>query len=123
MIDKNETIYISGPMTGIADFNRPAFHAMEKILTETFGCKVLNPARITDERVNREHPGLLGRELYRTCIRYDLELVLAATGILRLAGFSNSKGAAAELAVAHCLDLRIIDECEIMGYIAKAVKQ
>ena len=39
-----KTIYISGPMTGIKDFNYPAFYSKEKELLEA-GHKVENPAR------------------------------------------------------------------------------
>jgi hypothetical protein len=117
MIDKNETIYISGPMTGIADFNRPAFHAMEKILTETFNCKVLNPARITDEHVAKHHAGLAENQLYREYIRHDIELLFSATGIVPLEGYENSKGAMAEIGVAICLNLELYPEREIKKYI------
>lgn len=105
MIYKNDIIYISGPMSGLPDFNRPAFREMEKLLMETFGCQVLNPARITDEHVAQHHPDLEQRQLYRAYIQHDLELLFSATGVVVLEGYENSKGAMAELGVAICLRL------------------
>jgi hypothetical protein len=121
MIDKTETLYISGPMTGIADSNRPAFHAMEKILTETFGCKVLNPARITDEHVQEHHAGLETEALYRVYMQHDIDLIFSASGIVLLSGHKDSRGASAELALAKCLNLRIFHDWEILEHAGKPV--
>ncbi|MBN3043321.1 DUF4406 domain-containing protein [Pectobacterium brasiliense] len=40
-------VYISGPMTGIADFNRPAFNEEADRIT-TSGNIALNPASLPD---------------------------------------------------------------------------
>ena len=37
-------VYISGPMTGIEDFNRPAFDEMERALYDAGADYVFNPA-------------------------------------------------------------------------------
>lgn len=75
------------------------------------GCKVLNPARITDKHVRRYHSGLKGHALYREYIRHDLDMLfLHASAVLLLDGWQDSKGARAEHALAQCLNLDIIHE-------------
>lgn len=45
---KERRIYISGPMTGLPDFNFPAFHDAAARLRER-GHEVANPAEINSE--------------------------------------------------------------------------
>lgn len=64
-------IYISGPMTGHSDLNRPAFDAAEKRLTAQ-GHFVINPRRISkpfgtaEEQEKRFHDFCRARHLSRT---------------------------------------------------------
>ena len=49
-MDKNKRYYISGPMTGYADCNRPLFNKIEEILRKFFGIEnVTNPAKLPPE--------------------------------------------------------------------------
>ena len=51
-VDTEDAVYLSGPMTGLPDFNRPAFHAAAAALRAQ-GYVVINPAevaRLTAER-------------------------------------------------------------------------
>lgn len=88
-------IYIAGPMTGIPDFNRPAFfHAAEGIAAS--GHQVLNPATLPD--------GLTQHQYMDIC----QAMVRSADAIFLLNGWQASRGALAELHQARKLGLLII---------------
>lgn len=114
-------IYLAGPMRGIPEFNFPAFHAAaDKLRTE--GHSVFSPAErdierhggkdiskgnvAGDEKVaSKEHGFSL-----RQALGDDLAWICAeAEAIALLPGWQNSKGAAAELATARALGLRVIE--------------
>lgn len=89
--------YISGPMTGIPDLNRSAFHAAAEKLRQQ-GFTVFNPAAANLE----------GWSL-RKILAYELEWICReAEAIALLPGWENSKGVAAELATAKAIGLEII---------------
>ena len=92
------TVYIAGPMTGLADFNYPTFNAWENVL-KMVGWQVLNPAKIgepfgTAEEINA-NPKLL-----KAVINAELAAVAGADAIFLLEGWEKSAGARRELAVA-----------------------
>lgn len=90
-------IYIAGPMTGVAEFNYPAFHTAADRLTER-GFTPINPAR-TD-----------GREHCRTWLDYmraSLHDLAACDAVATLPGWGESRGAALEVHVARSLDLPV----------------
>ena len=93
--------YISGPMTGIPEFNYPAFFAAAEML-EDLGCLVLNPAL---------NPYGLSDAAY---MDIDLAMVRHSTLIVLLHGYDGSLGAAAEIALATRLGIDVvhIDECK-----------
>ncbi len=82
-----KVLYISGPMAGLPDHNRPAFFEAEKEL-QAAGYVVLNPAK---------NPDGLTRAQY---LDIDLAMVRASDGVAVLSGFKNSLGARAEIALA-----------------------
>ena len=88
-------IYISGPMTGIADDNKPAFNrAAAKLRAMGHSCE--NPA---------EHPSGLS---YREYLAIDLAYIChKADALVILQEAWASKGAAVELALAKALALPI----------------
>ena len=88
-------IYISGPMTGIADDNRPAFNrAAAKLRAMGHNCE--NPA---------EQPSGLS---YRECLAIDLVYIChTADALVILRGAEESKGVAVELALAKALALPV----------------
>ena len=88
-------IYISGPMTGIADDNRPAFNrAAAKLRAMGHDCE--NPA---------EQPSGLS---YRERLALDLAVIChKADAVLILRGAEDSKGVAVELALAKALALPV----------------
>jgi Domain of unknown function (DUF4406) len=111
---KNDIVYISGPMTGIYQFNRPAFFSMEKKILQDYKCKVLNPARITDPHVSRYHKGLKKAELYREYMKHDIDLIFRSTAMVLLTGWQCSKGAVAEFSVAKSLNMLVINEEDLI---------
>lgn len=90
-------IYICGPMTGIKDFNRPAFN-LEAELLEQGGDVVLNPAVLPS--------GLSQFQYMDIC----LAMLRSADAILLLNGWELSSGAQAEMALAHKLGLKVIEQ-------------
>lgn len=91
-------LYIAGPMTGLPEYNHPAFHAAEAVLT-SLGYTVLNPAR-TD---------LPADTSWEDWMRAGLRQVLEADGIALLPGWERSRGANMERFVAASLSLHIRD--------------
>ena len=91
-------IYISGPMTGIADDNRPAFNrAAAKLRAMGHNCE--NPA---------EQPSGLS---YRERLALDLAVIChRADALVILQGAWASKGAAVELALASALALPVFHQ-------------
>ena len=83
-------IYIAGPMTGLPDYNFPAFHEAACYLRNS-GHDPLNPATSFDGRQDLEY------EFY---IREASRMVAAADCILMLPGWHKSKGANMELHMA-----------------------
>lgn len=82
-------IYLSGPMTGMDDFNFPAFHA-EAARLRAEGNFVINPAE------HGEEPNLPWAEY----LRKDIKLLMECDHIHLLPGWSNSKGARLEVHIA-----------------------
>lgn len=82
-------LYISGPMTGIEDYNYPAFHEVKESLLEA-GHQVISPADLPDmdEWVDYMEANILD--------------VFRADGLALLSGWENSKGARIEFRIAEC---------------------
>ncbi len=94
-------VYLSGPMTGLADYNYPAFNAVAQRL-RGLGYHVINPAENFGGRP--DHPG--GRSAY---MRLDIGHVLDVDAVAVLPGWEKSRGARLEVAVALELGLPVID--------------
>ncbi len=95
----NDIIFISGPMSGIEDFNHPAFFEAEKMLKED-GFTVLNPARL---------PLGLTDEAY---MDIGLAMVRASDFVFSLRGYEQSDGSLAERALAIRLGKMIFNQTE-----------
>lgn len=101
------SIYIAGPMSGIPEFNFPAFNNAAYILRRQ-GWKVLNPAEkdsevvegtssFTDgDHIKAQEEGFNFREAYL----WDITKVMECDAIYMLRGWENSPGARGEHAVA-----------------------
>lgn len=91
-------VYLAGPMTGLPDFNFPAFNEAEAELLKHYQT-VFNPAKNFGGKTG------LPRADY---MRKDFEALLKSDVIALLPGWAKSKGARAELVVAEQLGLKAI---------------
>jgi uncharacterized protein DUF4406 len=82
-------LYLSGPMTGVKDLNRPAFNAAAKLLRKK-GYKVVNPPELDKGEPQRSWSG---------CLRRDLRYMLECDKIALLPRWGKSKGANLEVHV------------------------
>lgn len=96
-------IYLSGPMSGIPDFNFPAFNAEASRLRD-LGYEVVNPAEIN----TADTP-------YNECLRNDVKALMDCDTIAMLDGWMNSNGAHLEMHMAHRVGMRIVNAKDIGG--------
>lgn len=108
-------IYIAGPMSGIADDNRPAFEAAERKLRELYpqlaSDDIFNP--IDHEASLMVQQGLVKdtQQAYRMCLKLDLAWIAEhATHMYLLHGWERSYGARAEHALAQALNINFFYE-------------
>ena len=93
-------LYVAGPMTGLPDFNYPAFNAAAEDLRSK-GYDVLNPADL-------ESTNLTGKpQEWRWYMRHAIGMVVQADGLAMLPGWENSTGARLEHTIAMALKLDI----------------
>lgn len=94
-----DRIYIAGPMSGIPDYNRPAFLTAERLLTSV-GYSVWNPAR----------NGLPLDAPWDQHMRTDIAVLMTCGRLALLPGWQRSKGAGIEhdLAVSVGCDIRTV---------------
>lgn len=95
--ERAKRIYVAGPMTGIEDFNFPAFNAAAEFLRRG-GWTVENPA---------EH-GIVDGAEWADYLAYDLTKIGLCGAIYLLPGWESSKGAQLEVLVAERLGMQII---------------
>jgi len=89
-------IYISGPMTGIPEFNYPAFEQMFQTLVSK-GISVQSPHKVGNAPFN--DPG----EAWLWYMKQSINMLLSCNTILMLQGWENSKGAVLEKTIAENL--------------------
>ena len=92
--------YISGPMTGMPDYNRAAFYEAERKLLAA-GHSAYNPARYADE-----HPG----KTYEEYMEADLGALENCDRLLMLEGWQQSMGARREYDKALMMGLSVVEE-------------
>lgn len=101
-------LYIAGPMTGLPEFNYPAFYRAEKYLT-TCGLTVENPAW----NVLPEGEHWIGY------MRLGVSQLVRCRAIYMLNGWYNSKGAIMEFNLAKDLRMPIFFENQDTGPMIK----
>jgi hypothetical protein len=87
-------VYIAGPMTGLPDYNYPAFHGAEASLRRA-GHDVLNPAR----------RGVRDGWEWSDYIRPSLRDLTYADAICLLPGWETSRGASLEVHIADAIGI------------------
>lgn len=96
MSTQTKTLYVAGPMSGLPDFNYPAFFAAAKEL-EAAGYVVENPA------ANETPDGAT----WLGFMRLSLVQISKSDGIALLPGWKASKGASLEVHIAEALELPV----------------
>ncbi len=94
-------IYISGPITGVKNLNKPAFDAEEARL-RGLGFDVFNPQSIAPPKENLE-----GRALWRYYMRECVRNIPDCDAIMMLPGWQVSDGATEERRIALMLGLEV----------------
>jgi len=91
-------VYLSGPMSGMPEFNFPLFN-VEAAELRRLGYAVVNPVDI-----NPDHS-----TPWSACLREDLRALLDCDAVAVLPGWEKSRGATLEVFVATQLGMRIAD--------------
>lgn len=100
-------VYVAGPMTGLPDFNYPAFeHA--RALLKAEGLSVLCPVDNDDG----PEPGSRPWSWY---MRRAIRQLITADGVAYLPGSESSKGAQVEIQLAHTLEMDVRPIAEWLG--------
>lgn len=89
-------IYLSGPMTGIPEYNFPAFHA-EAARLRKIGHEVVSPAEVNPDT----------SMTWEQCLRADIKALCDCEAIALMPGWEGSKGAHIELHIAHRIGLSV----------------
>lgn len=95
-------LYLAGPMTGLPDFNRPAFHAAAAALRAA-GYEVVNPAELDESEPITDPDGPGAWERY---MRRDIPHLCKCDAVALLPGWTESQGAQLESLIAHGLGMR-----------------
>jgi hypothetical protein len=94
--------YLSGPMTGIEEYNFPAFAKAAKFLRDQ-GLEV-----VSAHEIKHEDNGVPGSLTWDAYLRGDLiEMLKKCNGIILLPGWENSKGASLEFQLAIGLNFNM----------------
>lgn len=91
-------LYLAGPMSGLPEFNFPAFHAGAAALRQ-MGHAVLNPAELDGGDTSGTWEGYMRR---------DLALLLECEAVAVLPGWEKSRGAMLEVHVARSLAMSVL---------------
>ena len=95
-------IYLSGPMSGLPDFNFSAFRA-EAARLRVLGHAVINPAEInTDHSLSWEE-----------CLRADIRSLCECDTLAYMPDWEASKGVHLEMSIAHRLGIKIVASSSI----------
>ena len=100
--------YISGPITGVADW-QDRFRRAEEWVAKNLDPHIKSP-RLIGGRLERELGKTQGQIPWEEYMRSDLRELTYCDTIFVLKGSEGSKGAAIELQLAHALGLRICHE-------------
>lgn len=97
MARRKGVLYLSGPMTGVKDLNRPAFAVAAKSLRRK-GYRVINPPELDKNNPQRTWEG---------CLRRDIVELMKCDKIGTLPRWRQSKGANLEVYIGKALSYKI----------------
>ena len=97
-------VYVAGPMTGIEDYNYPAFHAVAAQLRAN-GYEVENPA---------DH-GIVEGALWADYLAYDLTRLGLCGVIALLPDWEKSQGARLEVLIAERLGMTVVNAHDLVS--------
>jgi Domain of unknown function (DUF4406) len=89
-------VYLSGPMSGLPEFNYPAFRA-ESARLRALGYRVTNPADLNPDGAS-----------WQQCMRTDIKALCDCDAIALMHGWEHSQGAHLELHIAHRVGMRVL---------------
>ena len=92
-----KTIYVSGGMSNLPEYNYPAFHSVAADL-KRLGWRVVNPAEFFNGDTT------LDKEVY---MRRDIAELLEVDAIYMMKGWENSRGARLEHDIASQIGIKI----------------
>ncbi len=92
-------LYLAGPMTGIEDYNYPAFHEAAA-RWRSAGHTIVNPAESFGGDQGKP------KSVY---MRWDISEILGVDGLVVLPGWQSSSGASLEVAIANAIDKPVYD--------------
>lgn len=95
--ERQARVYIAGPMTGLPEYNFPAFNAKEAEL-RAIGFEVENPTA----------HGIVEGATWADYMAYDLTRLALCNTIYLLPGWRKSKGASIERNIAEALGMTIL---------------
>lgn len=95
-------LYLSGPMTGVKELNKPAFEEAAKKLRKK-GYSVVNP-----HDLDKKEP----RRTWEDCLRRDIRYEMGCVAIATLPGWKHSKGALLEVYIGKALKFSV----HMVGY-------
>lgn len=108
------SLYVAGPMTGLPEFNYPAFNTAADLPRER-GYTVFNPT------LDRPSPAADPPDMtWVDYMRAALAMVIKADGIALLGGWENSRGARLEVDVARALGMQVRRVAEWPGVTQEA---
>ena len=115
---KGRTVYLSGPMTGIDDWNRAAFDDAEKRLRELGAQEPYNPANFIEHFESLSHEACM----YRSLVELVDEAWSTEPGypapwydlLVSLPGWEQSAGARLEREVAEACGIEVCDFGEVV---------
>ena len=93
-------LYLAGPMSGLPDFNYPAFR-VARVELEAAGYEVLSPLD------NDPDPATTGQRSWEWYLRASIRQVTEAEAVAVLPGWVGSRGAKLEVHVARSLSMEV----------------
>ena len=101
---RSKRVYVAGPMTGIEDFNYPAFNAVADSLRAQ-GYQVENPA---------DH-GIVEGAVWADYMAYDLTRLGLCGIIALLPDWEKSQGARLEVLIAERLGMKVVNAHDLVS--------